>query len=125
MLADFRPDLGNGDDYMDGLQRRLEAIEVVKRMYEEERRRLRNRMVVAFVSGGIVGVAMTLYLLLHPVALVAPSRYLSDWLLANTSSVLSILAVPVFSVLTAIACTLLYQVFKRDYSAIGSPTGKY
>lgn len=116
MLADYRPDLGNGDEYITNLQRRLDAIEAVKRMYAEERRRMHIRMVVAFVSGGIVGGVMTLYLLFHPVALVAPDRYLSDWLVANASSILTILTVPVFSVLAAVGCTLLYQIVKKDYS---------
>lgn len=117
MLADYRPDLGDNDEYINNLQRRLDAIETVKRMYKEERRRIRNRMVVAFVSGGIVGVAMTLYLLLHPVALTAPTRFLSDWLIANASSILTILAVPTLSVLAAVGCTLIYQIVKKDYSA--------
>ena len=42
MLEDYRPDLGDGNEYMEQLQRRLEAVEAVKQLYETERRRTRS-----------------------------------------------------------------------------------
>ena len=129
MLSEFRPDLGNGNEYICNLQQRLETIETVKRMYEEERRRMRNRLVVAFVSGGIVGMAMSIYLLVHPITQITLFQYssiknpqdillLSDWIAANVDSILTILSIPVFSVLAATLCTLIYQILKKDYSSI-------
>jgi len=115
MLADYHPDLGDGDRYVDDLGRRLEAIETVKRMYEAERRRMRSRMIVAFASGGVTGVAATIYLLLHPIAMVSPGRHLSVWLATNGNNLLTLLFITVFSVLVAVASTLAYRIFKKDY----------
>jgi hypothetical protein len=90
---------------------------------------MRNRLVVAFVSGGIVGMAMSIYLLVHPFTLITPFQHssiknpqdillLSDWIAANVNSILTILSIPVFSVLAATLCTLIYQILKKDYSSI-------
>ena len=48
MLEDYRPDLGDSNEYMEQLQRRLEAVEAVKQLYETERRRTHSQMAVAF-----------------------------------------------------------------------------
>ena len=42
MLEDYRPDLGDSNEYMEQLQRRLETVEAVKQLYETERRRTRS-----------------------------------------------------------------------------------
>ena len=55
MLEDYRPDLGDGNEYMEQLQRRLETVEAVKQLYETEQRRTRSQMAVAFASGGVTG----------------------------------------------------------------------
>lgn len=119
MLAAYRPDLGRSDQYLADLDRRLQAIEPVKRMYESERRQMRSRMVVSFVSGGVTGVAATIRLLLHPVAVLTPSRHLSDSLAANANILLTVLFILAFSVMVAIICTQTYQILKKDYR---SPT---
>ncbi|MCR4828762.1 MAG: hypothetical protein K5864_04790 [Bacteroidales bacterium] len=121
MLADYRPNLGDGDEYLSNLQRRLDAVEVVKQVYEGQRRQMRRRMVVAFVSGGISGVVISLYLLLHPVVLIAASCSIPSILIANINTILTILVVLVFSVLIATICTLFYQIVKRDYSTELAP----
>lgn len=120
MLTDYRPDLGDGDEYMSNLQRRIDAIEAVKQMYETERRKMRNRMIVAFVSGGIAGVAMAFYIMLHPIAPITMDQLPAQWMVANVNIIVKVLAITVFSVLIAIVSSLFYQIFKKDYSAVTS-----
>ena len=115
MLAGYQPDLDDADQYIGNINRRLDSIEPVKRMYERDRRLLRSRMVVSFISGGITGVVTTICLLIHPVAIVSPNRYLSDWLATNVNNIINILAILAFSVMVAIVCTLAYQIYKKDY----------
>ena len=62
MLAEYRPNLGNGEEYMTQLSNRLEAIEAAKHYYETERRRNRSHMIVAFIAGSITGLALGTYL---------------------------------------------------------------
>ncbi len=118
MLADYRPDLGNGEEYMTQLNKRLEAIEAAKHYYETEHRRNRSRMVVAFVSGSITGVALTVYLLLHPLFVSVTLRvpHFMGWLAENASLLLSVGAIATISVLAAITATLLHSMVKKDYS---------
>ncbi len=118
MLADYRPDLGNGEEYMTQLNKRLEAIEAAKHYYETEHRRNRSRMVVAFVSGSITGVALTVYLLLHPlfVSVTPHVPHFMGWLAENASLLLSVGAIATISVLAAITATLLHSMVKKDYS---------
>lgn len=118
MLANYQPNLGDSGEYMGNLQRKLDAIESVKSMYREECIRMRKRMIVAFVSGGIAGVAATLYLLLHPVTLTAPSLHLPIGVISDLSHYIPMLAIATFSVLASIICTLLYQVLNKDFSEL-------
>ena len=118
MLANYQPDLGDSDEYMSSLQRKLEAIESVKSMYQEECIQMRKRMIVAFVSGIIAGAGAAFYLLLHPAAL-ALSNHFPSWI--STSHILPIIAIVAFSSLSAVFCTLLYQIFKKDFSESSFP----
>lgn len=120
MLADYQPNLGDSDKYISNLQRRLDAIETVKQMYETERRKMRNRLIVAFVSGGIAGVAMAFYIMLYPIAPITTDQLPAQWMVANVNIIVKVLAITVFSVLIAIVSTLFYQIFKKDYSALTS-----
>lgn len=120
MLADYQPNLGDSYKYISNLQRRLDAIETVKQMYETERRKMRNRLIVAFVSGGIAGVAMAFYIMLHPIAPITMDQLPAQWMVANVNIIVKVLAITVFSVLIAIVSTLFYQIFKKDYSALTS-----
>lgn len=122
MLANYQPNLGDSDKYISNLQRRLDAIETVKQMYETERRKIRNRLIVAFVSGGIAGVAMAFYIMLHPIAPITIEQLPAQWMVANVNIIVKVLAITVFSVLIAIVSSLFYQIFKKDYSAVTSPS---
>lgn len=122
MLANYQPNLGDSDKYISNLQRRLDAIETVKQMYETERRKIRNRLIVAFVSGGIAGVAMAFYIMLNPIAPITMEQLPAQWMVANVNIIVKVLAITVFSVLIAIVSSLFYQIFKKDYSAVTSPS---
>ncbi|MBQ6069456.1 MAG: hypothetical protein IJK84_08140 [Bacteroidales bacterium] len=118
MLADYHPDLGDGNEYMSRLSNQLEAIEAAKQYYETERRRNRSHLIVAFVSGSITGVVLTVYLLLHPLFVsVSPQvpPFLS-WLANNLSLLLTVSTIVALSVLTAITAMLLHSLWKQDYS---------
>ena len=118
MLAEYRPNLGNGEEYMSRLSKRLEAIEAAKHYYETERRRNRSHMIVAFVAGSITGVVLAAYLLLHPlfVSVTPQVPPFMGWLADNLSLLLTSSIIVVLSVLTAIAATLLHSLLKKDYS---------
>ena len=118
MLAEYRPNLGNGEEYMSRLSKRLEAIEAAKHYYETERRRNRSHMIVAFVAGSVTGVVLTVYLLLHPLFVSDPPQvpHFMVWLVDNLSLLLTSSIIVVLSVLTAIAATLLHSLLKKDYS---------
>ena len=109
---------GNGEEYMIQLSNRLEAIEAAKHYYETERRRNRSHMVVAFVSGSITGVVLTVYLLMHPLFVsVSPQvPHFLEWLVDNISLLLTASTIVVLSVLFAIAATLFHSLWKKDYS---------
>ena len=118
MLADYHPDLGDGNEYMSRLSNQLESIEAAKQYYETERRRNRSHLIVAFVSGSITGVVLTVYLLLHPLFVsVSPQvpPFLS-WLANNLSLLLTVSTIVALSVLTAITAMLLHSLWKQDYS---------
>ena len=118
MLAEYRPNLGNGEEYMTQLSNRLEAIEAAKHYYETERRRNRSHMVVAFVSGSITGVVLTVYLLMHPLFVSVSPQVPSfmSWLVDNLSLLLTATTIGALSVLSAIATTLLHGLLKKDYT---------
>ena len=118
MLADYHPDLGDGEEYMSRLSNRLEAIEAAKHYYETERRRNRSHMIVAFVTGSVTGVALAAYLLLHPLFVsVSPQvPHFMGWLVDNLSLLLTAITIAALSILTAIAATLLHSLLKKDYT---------
>ena len=118
MLAEYRPNLGNGEEYMSRLSNRLETIESAKHYYETERRRDRSHMIVAFVSGSVTGVVLTVYLLLHPLFVSGSPQvpHFMEWLVDNLSLLLTVSTIVALSVLTAITATLLHCLWKKDYS---------
>ena len=118
MLADYHPDLGDSEKYMTQLNKRLEAIEAAKHYYETERRRNRSHMIVAFVTGSITGVVLTIYLLLHPLFVSFSPRvpHFMGWLADNASMIFTTVTIVTLSVLAAITSTLLHSMVKKDYS---------
>lgn len=120
MLADYHPDLGNSDEYMTELQRKLEAVEAAKQLYDTERRRNRSRLVVAFASGGVTGVVAAVYFLLHPIDIAHPAAQpplqLFGWLTEHSGMVTQTLLVAAISVCAAVAVTQIYSIAKRDFA---------
>ncbi|MDD3387918.1 MAG: hypothetical protein PHC48_06735 [Prevotella sp.] len=66
LFADYRPDLGSGDDYMQRFQRKLEAVEMVRQYVEAHQRRNRLTVVAALVLGVVLGSAVMAWVLLMP-----------------------------------------------------------
>ena len=120
MLENYSPDLGDGNEYMEKLQRRLEAVEAVKQLYETERRRSRNQMAVAFASGGVTGAIAAVCFLLHPIHVAnpaaQPSLKLFSWMLEHSDILVPALTVAFLAVCAAVAATQIYGILKKDYS---------
>ncbi len=120
MLENYSPDLGDGNEYMEKLQRRLEAVEAVKQLYETERRRSRNQMAVAFASGGVTGAIAAVCFLLHPIHVAnpaaQPSLKLFSWMLEHSDILVPALTVAILAVCAAVATTQVYGILKKDYT---------
>ena len=120
MLEDYRPDLGDGNEYMEQLQRRLETVEAVKQLYETERRRTRNQMAVAFASGGVTGAMAAVCFLLHPIHIANPTAQpglkLFSWMLEHSDILVPTLTVAFLAVCAAVAAIQIYGIVKKDYS---------
>ena len=120
MLENYNPDLGDGNEYMEKLQRRLEAVEAVKQLYETERRRSRNQMAVAFASGGVTGAIAAVCFLLHPIHVAnpaaQPSLKLFSWMLEHSDILVPALTVAILAVCAAVATTQVYGILKKDYT---------
>lgn len=120
MLADYRPDLGDGDEYMKRLEAKLDAADTVRRLFEKERRRYRSRLVVAFAAGGVAGVLSAFYLMLHPIVVQSPAIEIpiltQPMSLEHVGLIVNILTVAVIGVCAAVFSTQFYRLVKRDYS---------
>ena len=120
MLDDYRPDLGDGNEYMAQLQRKLEAVEAVKQLYETERRRNRSQMAVAFASGGVTGAIAAVCFLLRPIHIANPAAQpglkLFSWMLEHSDILVPALTVAFLAVCAAVAAIQIYGIVKKDYS---------
>lgn len=115
IFDDYQPQLGDDEDFIQHLSRRLDTIEPARRYYSHERQRMRNSFVVAFLSGIPVGAAMTVFLMFHPLTLhfsVLWSRLpLLSWFVRHGSMLLSVLIVLATAAGVAYVCTLFYNLF--------------
>jgi uncharacterized membrane protein YjjP (DUF1212 family) len=66
LFAQYQPDMGNRNEYMTQLSKKLEAAEYAKRYREEQTRRYRRMMVAVFISGIVTGAIGMVLVLLHP-----------------------------------------------------------
>lgn len=66
LFARYQPDLGDRDEYMEKLSRKLEAAEYAKRYREAQTKRYRRMMVAVFISGVVTGSIGIVLVLLHP-----------------------------------------------------------
>jgi len=66
LFAQYQPYMGNRNEYMTQLSKKLEAAEYAKRYREEQTRRYRRMMVAVFISGIVTGAIAMVLVLLHP-----------------------------------------------------------
>ena len=66
LFAQYQPDMGDRNEYMTQLSKKLEAAEYAKRYREEQTRRYRRMMVAVFISGIVTGAIGIALVLLHP-----------------------------------------------------------
>ena len=66
LFARYQPDMGDRNEYMERLSKKLEAAEYAKRYREAQTRRYRRMMVAVFISGVVTGAAGIVFVLLHP-----------------------------------------------------------
>ena len=66
LFAQYQPDMGDRNEYMKQLAKKLEAAEYAKRYREAQTRRYRRMMVAVFISGIVTGAIGIVLVLLHP-----------------------------------------------------------
>ena len=93
LFAQYQPDMGDRNEYMKQLSKKLEAAEYAKRYREVQTRRYRRMMVAVFISGIVTGAIGIVLVLLHP-----------QWLLPTQTFPTS--AFPAFSLLPKVLLLL-------------------
>lgn len=66
LFAQYQPDMGDRNEYMTQLSKKLEAAEYAKRYREVHTRRYRRMMVAVFISGIVTGAIGIVLVLSHP-----------------------------------------------------------
>lgn len=66
LFAQYQPDMGDRNEYMKQLSKKLEAAEYAKQYREAQTRRYRRMMVAVFISGIVTGAIAMVLVLLHP-----------------------------------------------------------
>ena len=66
LFAQYQPDMGDRNEYLGKLSKKLEAAEYAKRYREAQIRRYRRMMVAVFISGIVTGAIGVVLVLLHP-----------------------------------------------------------
>ena len=66
LFARYQPDMGDRNEYMTQLAKKLEAAEYAKRYRKAQTRRFRQMMVAVFISGVVTGAAGIVLVLTHP-----------------------------------------------------------
>ena len=87
LFARYQPDMGDRNEYMKQLSKKLEAAEYAKRYREAQTRRYRRMMVAVFISGIVTGAIGIVLVLLHP-----------QWLLPTQTASVGV-SFPAFSLL--------------------------
>jgi len=120
-IANYRPELGNSENFMSRLVDNMDTIEPARRYCQHERRRLRRTLVVAFLSGIPVGIALTLLFIFHPLSLHFTAHCWTLPLLRffahNASLLISGLVVISISAGVAYVSTLFYNLFSSHISS--------
>ncbi len=66
LFAQYQPDMGDRNEYMKQLSKKLDAAEYAKRYREAQTRRYRRMMVAVFISGIVTGAIGIVFVLSHP-----------------------------------------------------------
>lgn len=66
LFARYQPDMGDRNEYLGKISKKLEAAEYAKRYREAQTRRYRRMMVAVFISGIVTGAIGIVLVLLHP-----------------------------------------------------------
>lgn len=66
LFAQYQPDMGDRNEYLEKISKKLEAAEYAKRYREAQTRRYRRMMVAVFISGIVTGAIGIVFVLLHP-----------------------------------------------------------
>ena len=105
LFDNYRPELGDSDEYMLRLQQKMALLETVKRYADEQRRLYRRRMVIAFAVGVMLGAATITYILLNPV-IPQPDLSLTARILYDIRPIITVLTITVISISVSVLCTL-------------------
>ena len=66
LFAQYQPDLGDRNEYLENLSKKLEAVEYLKQYRESQTRRYLRMMVAVFISGFVTGAIGMALILFHP-----------------------------------------------------------
>ena len=82
LFAQYQPDMGDRNEYLEKLSKKLAAAEYAKQYREAQTRRYRRMMVAVFISGIVTGAIGMVLVLLHPqwlfpsdIAIEAPASF--------------------------------------------------
>ena len=107
------PHFDDGDEFMQKLTKRLDAVEIVKQYQERTLRRYRIVIAVAFVVGIISGTVSTIWLLSSPIELLSVNIQTQKtfllWLIQNSRLLLAA-AFPMLMMFAA--CTIASNVLE-------------
>lgn len=98
-FADFRPELGSGEEFMSRLADQLDKVEMARQYYQSERKIMRKKYLIAFTAGLVSGGAMALVLLLHPISVTYILHFLPQFMLDSAAKSIA----PLLSVVIVIA----------------------
>ena len=94
LFAQYQPDMGDRNEYMKQLAKKLEAAEYAKRYREAQTKRYRRMMVAVFISGIVTGAIGIVIVLSHP-----------QWLLSTQTTSVGV-SFPAFSLLPKVLLLL-------------------
>ena len=94
LFAQYQPDMGDRNEYLEKLSKKLAAAEYAKQYREAQTRRYRRMMVAVFISGIVTGAIGIVLVLSHP-----------QWLLPTQTASVGV-SFPAFSLLPKVLLLL-------------------
>ena len=116
LFARYQPDLGDKEQYIKLMSKKLEAAEYAKKYRQEQTRRYRRMMLAVFVAGTLTGAVSVAVLLLHPLWLL-PAQNVSGSVLSATMAWLPKILLLLATCMASLCITglvLRLQVFERQ-----------